>query len=65
MKTQSTQTQGTEAELAASNLQSPTKEIQSAAVDANDCRSSGFEDGLNSGFNLNTWTNCDADQWML
>jgi hypothetical protein len=42
----------------------PTQAIQSTAVDANNCRSSEFEDGMNSGFNVNTWINYDADQWM-
>lgn len=43
----------------------PTQTILSATVDANDCRTSGFEDGKNNGlFNVNTWIHCDADQWM-
>lgn len=43
----------------------PTQTTRSATVDANNCRSTGFEDGMNSGFNVNTWVNCGgADQSM-
>ena len=39
----------------------PTQTVQSTV---NNCRSSGLEDGMNSGFNVNTWERCDTDQWI-
>ena len=42
----------------------PMQAIQPTAADGNNCRNSGFEDGMNSGFNVNTWVHCDADQSM-
>jgi hypothetical protein len=38
--------------------------VQPDAGVSDDCRNSGFEDGMNSGFNVNTWTHCGADQSM-
>ena len=43
----------------------PTQAIQSAAVDTNNCRSSGFEDGMNSGFNVNTWAYCGGSEQLM
>jgi hypothetical protein len=42
-----------------------TTAVQPEAVVSDDCRNSGFEDGKNSGFNVNTWVHCGgADQTM-
>jgi hypothetical protein len=46
-----------------SNKQTTIAVLPEAGV-SDDCRSSGFKDGMNSGFNINTWTHCGADQSM-
>ena len=39
--------------------------IQPEAGVSDDCRNSGFEDGKNSGFNVNTWVHCGGANQLV